>query len=88
MSWEGRKGVRVEWGGKVRKVCELSEVARWERWENSEVARLERWERNELAIWGKGRIVSREGGMEFKDKIVLHCSGEAKSNQGFTEGVP
>ena len=51
MSWEGRKGVRVEWGGKVRKVCELSEVARWERWENSEVARLERWGRNEVAIW-------------------------------------
>ena len=29
-----------------------SEVARWERWENSEVARSERWEGgNEVATW-------------------------------------
>ena len=27
----------MEWGGKVGKVCEWSEVARWERWETSEV---------------------------------------------------
>ena len=39
----------MEWGGKVGKVCEWSEVARWERWENSEVARSERWEHNEVA---------------------------------------
>ena len=30
------------------KVCEWSEVARWEK---SEVAGSERWERNEVAIW-------------------------------------
>ena len=40
----------MEWGGNVGKVCEWSEVARWERWENSEVTRSERWERNEVAI--------------------------------------
>ena len=29
--------------------------------------------------FGKGeRVVSREGGMEFKDKILLYCSREAK----------
>ena len=69
------------------KVCEWSEVARWERWENSEVAQSERWEGTEVAIWERGRVVSREGGMEFKDKIVLHCSSEAKCKQGFTAGI-
>ena len=67
--------------------CEWSEVARWERWENSEVARSERWERNEVAIWKGGRVVSREGGMECKDKIVLYCTREAKCKQGFTAGI-
>ena len=66
---------------------EWSEVARWERWENSEVAQLERWERNEVAIWERGKVVSREGGIEFKDKIVLHCSREAKCKQRFTAGI-
>ena len=65
----------MEWGGNVGKVCEWSEVARWE---NSEVARSERWERNEVAIWERREGVSREDGMEFKDKIVLYCSREAK----------
>ena len=51
------------------------------------MARSERWECNEDAIWERGRIVSREGGMEFKDKIVLHCSREAKRRQGFTTGI-
>ena len=60
----------------MEKVCEWSEVTRWEGWENSEVVQSERWERNEVAIWERGRVVSREGGMEFKDKIVLHCSRE------------
>ena len=48
------------------------------------MARLVRWECNEDAIWERGRIVSREGGMEFKDKIVLHSYREAKRRQGFT----
>ena len=39
------------WVTMVGKMCEWSEVAQWERWENSEVARSERWERNEVAIW-------------------------------------
>ena len=77
----------MEWGDKVGKVCEWSEVARWERWENSEVARSERWERNEVAIWERREGVSREDGMEFKDKIVLYCSREAKYKQGFTAGI-
>ena len=65
----------VWWQG--GKVCEWSEVARWKRWENSEVARLERWKRNEVAIWERGSVVRREDGIEFKDKVVLHCSREA-----------
>ena len=69
------------------KLFEWSKVVRWERWENSELAQLERWERNEVAIWERGKIVSREGGIEFKDKIVLHCSREAKCKQGFTAGT-
>ena len=31
--------------------------------------------------------MSRKGGMEFKDKIVLHCSREAKCKQGFIAGI-
>ena len=31
--------------------------------------------------------MSKNGGMEFKDKIVLHCSREAKWKQGFTAGI-
>ena len=69
------------------KVCEWSKVARWKRWENSEVARSERRERNEAAIWERREGVSREDGMEFKDKIVLYCSREAKYKQGFTAGI-
>ena len=71
----------------MEKVCEWSEVTRWEGWENSEVVQSEIWERNEVGIWERGRVVSREGGMEFKDKIVLHCSSEAKCKQGFTAGI-
>ena len=38
--------------------------------------------------FGKGgRLVSREGGIEFKDKVVLYCSMEAKCEQGFTAGI-
>ena len=46
---------------------------------------------NEVAIWerweGGGGLVSREGGIEFKDKFVLHCSREAKCKQEFTAGI-
>ena len=69
------------------KMCKWSEVARWERWENSEVAQSERWECNKVAIWEKWEVVSREGGMEFKDKIVLCFSREAKCKQEFTAGI-
>ena len=41
----------MEWGCNVRKMCEWSEVERWERWENIEVAWSERWKRNEVEIW-------------------------------------
>ena len=38
--------------------------------------------------FGKGgRVVSRKGGMEFKDKVVLHCFWEAKCEQEFTAGI-
>ena len=56
------------------KVCEWSEVARWERWDNSEVARSERWESNGVAIWERW-----EGSEERRwDGIMLYCSREAK----------
>ena len=79
--------MRVEWGGNVGDLSGGSEVASWERWENSEVTQSERWERNEVAIWERREGVSREDGMEFKDKIVLYCSREAKYKQGFTAGI-
>ena len=31
--------------------------------------------------------MSREGEIELEDKIVLHCSREAKCKQGFTAGI-
>ena len=34
-----------------------------------------------------GRVVSREDGMEFKDKIVFYCSREVKCKQRFTAGI-
>ena len=38
--------------------------------------------------FGKGgRVVSGEDGMEFKDKIVLYCSREAKCKQGITAEI-
>ena len=42
----------MEWGSKVGKVCEWSEVAQ-----------SERWECNEVAIWERGRKVNREDGL-------------------------
>ena len=71
-------------------MCELSWVASWERCvsgvrcQGGKGGRIARWHGrrggkacngkacNEVAIW------SREGGIEFKDKFVLHCSREAK----------
>ena len=50
------------------------------------MARSEKWERNEVAIWERKEDVSRKDGMEFKDKIVLYGSREAKYKQGFTAG--
>ena len=52
------------------------------RWYDRRGGNVMRWQ------FGKGeRVVSREGGMEFKDKIVLYCSREAKCMQGFTAGI-
>ena len=48
------------------------------------------WRGGNVMRWkfGKGkRVVTREGGMEFKDKIVLYYSREAKCVQGFTAGI-
>ena len=47
MSWKDERVVT----GKVGKVYDWSEVARWERWKNSEVAQPERWEGIKVAIW-------------------------------------
>ena len=68
--WAG-KGWRVV-TGKVGKVYELSEVARWERWENSEVAQSERWEDSEVAIWERWGLVRWQG---RKDGKVVRWQG-------------
>ena len=68
-------------------MCELSDLARWKKWENSAVARSERWESNEVSIWERRRVVNREDTMEFKDKILLHCSSEARCKQRFPAGI-
>ena len=60
------------------KVSEWSKVARWERWENSEVAWSERWECNGVAICERREGVSREDGIDFKDKIVLYWNLRTK----------
>ena len=42
----------------------------------------------EYGFSSKGSIVLFQGmGMEFKDKIMLHCFREVKCQQGFTTGV-
>ena len=83
----------------MRKVCEWSGVAMWERcvsgvrWQGGKGGRIVRWHSQRggnVIRWqcGKsGRGVSREGGMEFKDKIVLCFSREAKCKQEFTAGI-
>ena len=44
------------------------------RWHSRSGGKVVRWK------FGKDeKVVSREGGIEFKDKIVLYCSREAKS---------
>ena len=63
------------------------------RWQGGKGGRIVRWHgrRGRNVMWWQfrkgGRIVSREGRMEFKDKIVLYCAREAKCKQGFTAGV-
>ena len=81
------------------KVCEWSGVAMWERcvsgarWQGGKGGRIVRWHGRRggnVMRWqfGKGgRVKSREGAMEFKDKIMLYCSREAKCKQGFTAGI-
>ena len=56
--------------------------ARIVRWHSRRVGKVIRWQ------FGKGRrVVSMEGVMVFKDKIVLHSSREAKSKQRFTARI-
>ena len=54
----------------------------WEGWENNEVVWSERWECNEVAIGKDERVARREGGMEFKDKIVLYSLQESEIYAG------
>ena len=52
------------------------------RWHGQRGGNVKRWQ------FGKGRrVVSREGRMEFEDKIVLYCSREAKCKQRFTATI-
>ena len=70
----------------------MSEV----RWQGGKGGRIVRWHgqrggnvmRWQFRKGGRGKVVRREGGMELKDKIVLHCSREAKCMQRFTAGNP
>ena len=79
-------------------IHDWNEVARWEkymsgvRWnsenrENSEVAWSERWKLMSCQFEKGGRVVSREDGMEFKDKILFYCSREVRCKQRFTGGI-
>ena len=64
----------VRWhGGKGERIV---------RWQGRRGGKVMRWQ------FGKdGKAVSREGGMKFKEKIVLYCSRQAKCKQGFTAGI-
>ena len=65
-------------GGKVGKVGKVGNSE----WHGRRGGNVMRWQ------FGKGgRVKSREGVMEFKDKIMLYCSREAKCKQGFTAGI-
>ena len=80
-------------------VCEWSGVAMWEecvygaRLQGRKGGRIVRWHGRRdgnVMKWqfGKGgRVVSRESGMEFKDKIVYYCSREVKCKQGFSARI-
>ena len=64
------------------------------RWQGRKGGRIVRWHGRRggnLMRWKfrkGGSVVSRECGMEFKDKIMLYCSREVKGKQGFTAGIP
>ena len=48
------------------------------RWHGRRGGNVMRWQ------FGKGeRVVTREGGTEFKEKMVLHCSRESKCKERF-----
>ena len=63
------------------------------RWQGGKGARIVRWHSRRggnVIRWQfetGGIVLSMEGVMEFKAKIVLHSSREAKSKQGFTAGI-
>ena len=82
VSWEGGKGVWGEWGEKGEKGEKAGKggiKVSCHGWRGRNVMRRQ---------FGKGgRVVSRKGGMEFNDKIVLYCSRESKCKQGFTAGI-
>ena len=69
------------------KMCKWSEVARWERWENSEVAQSERWECNKVAIWEKweGSEQRRWDGIQGQNCVVSPGKRNVSRNslQGF-----
>ena len=71
-SWERCvSGVRCQDGKGGR-------IARWHGWRGGEACNGKAC--NEVAIWERwgAAVVRREGGIEFKDKFVLHCSREVK----------
>ena len=76
LSWVAARLLLIQ-AGKVEKVYEWSKVKRWERCVSGM-----RWQ-----VGKGGRLVSREGGVECQDKIMLYYSREVKCRQGFTAGV-
>ena len=52
------------------------------RWQGRRGGNVMRWQFEK-----GGKAVSKEGGMKFKEKIVLYCSRQVKCKQGFTAGI-
>ena len=63
---------------------------RWQGEKGGRIARCHGWRTGNVMrcqVRKGGRIVNREGGMEFKNKTALYCPREAYRKQGFTAAI-
>ena len=71
------------------KLHECSEMAKWERWENSEVALSERWESSKVAIWERreGSEMARKERWESSEvaRLKVPCFIQGWGVQGETK---